>query len=431
MVTQHYRWDFIGLSTDTKPTPETSEKVVDGSTFYCSDNSKLYVFCKNNWYEKTVSGGGGGTSNFNDLANKPKYNGTDMSGTTDVLDGKAKVLTTADYNYPTNDPTCVAIWLLPDGVYTNTNGVTYAVTNVSTQNVTEKGLIVKATDDTHILIYEYNYAPITDGKGCGYITIVNSEGVEQSIYRRGILTTKQIYNDHNQGKMIQLGANSTCAGSNVITVGYNSKTNANDAIAIGDSSQATASNAISLGKLAKCSGKDSVSIGNGANTSVSNGVSVGASSVVSGADSIGIGGSAQASANYTIAIGRSSQATQQGASAFGSSANAHHLYSVCFTGGESTGQGVFNIGMNATGWSGIGYNSSNYRLLTGLYDGQSLHDASTLAQGNTLSTTAPTTTTEGVLGQLFTDTTNMHTYQCTAIDTTDPSNPSYTWTQRW
>lgn len=44
---------------------------------------------------------------------------------------------------------------------------------------------------------------------------------------------------------------------------------------------------------------------------------------------------------------------------------------------------------------------------------------------------APTTATEGVLGQLWTDTTNMHTYQCTAIDTTDPDNPSYTWTQRW
>ena len=62
MVTDnHYRWDFIGLSTDEKPTPATSDKVVDGSTFYCSDNSKLYVFCKTQWYEKTAPGGGGTT----------------------------------------------------------------------------------------------------------------------------------------------------------------------------------------------------------------------------------------------------------------------------------------------------------------------------------------------------------------------------------
>lgn len=59
MVTENrYRWDFIGLSTDSKPTPATSDRVVDGSTFYCSDNSKLYVFCKDTWYEKT----GGGTT---------------------------------------------------------------------------------------------------------------------------------------------------------------------------------------------------------------------------------------------------------------------------------------------------------------------------------------------------------------------------------
>ena len=60
MVNNHFRWDFIGLSTDVKPTADTSSKVTDGSTFYCSDNSKLYIWYKDQWYEKTVSGGGGG-----------------------------------------------------------------------------------------------------------------------------------------------------------------------------------------------------------------------------------------------------------------------------------------------------------------------------------------------------------------------------------
>lgn len=99
---------------------------------------------------------------------------------------------------------------------------------------------------------------------------------------------------------------------------------------------------------------------------------------------------------------------------------------------KATSKGEVNIGIGDSYYeTSCGYNSSAYRLLTGLYDGQSAHDAATVAQGNTLSTTAPTTTTEGVLGQLYTDTTNMHTYQCTAIDTTDPDNPVYTWTQRW
>lgn len=65
MVTNnHYRWDFIGLSTDEKPTPATSPKVTDGSTFYCSDTSKLYVYCKDNWYERLPLGGGGGGGDY-------------------------------------------------------------------------------------------------------------------------------------------------------------------------------------------------------------------------------------------------------------------------------------------------------------------------------------------------------------------------------
>lgn len=62
----HYRWDFFGLSTDTKPTPEDSPKVVDGSTFYESDTSKLFVFYKDTWYERKPLGEGGGGGESSD-----------------------------------------------------------------------------------------------------------------------------------------------------------------------------------------------------------------------------------------------------------------------------------------------------------------------------------------------------------------------------
>lgn len=72
MVTDnHYRWDFIQLSTDIKPTPETSFKVANGSTLYTSDDSKLYVWYKDQWYEKTSTNGGGGVPiEPRDLTNK-------------------------------------------------------------------------------------------------------------------------------------------------------------------------------------------------------------------------------------------------------------------------------------------------------------------------------------------------------------------------
>lgn len=53
MDTDFIRYDFIGLSTDIKPTPSTSNRVVDGSTYYEADTSKLYFFTKNQWYNKT------------------------------------------------------------------------------------------------------------------------------------------------------------------------------------------------------------------------------------------------------------------------------------------------------------------------------------------------------------------------------------------
>ncbi len=51
-IQQKTRWDFIGLSSTAKPTSD-NPKVVDGSTFYEADTSKLYFWCKNQWYNKT------------------------------------------------------------------------------------------------------------------------------------------------------------------------------------------------------------------------------------------------------------------------------------------------------------------------------------------------------------------------------------------
>jgi hypothetical protein len=80
-----YRWDFIGLSTDTKPTPETNDRVANGSTFYCSDTSKLYVWYKDQWYEKTVSGGGGSTINVVQTTGQSTTDVMSQKAVTDIL----------------------------------------------------------------------------------------------------------------------------------------------------------------------------------------------------------------------------------------------------------------------------------------------------------------------------------------------------------
>lgn len=45
------RWDFLGLSTDSKPSVDTG-KVVNGSTFYEVDTSTVYIYYNGEWYEQ-------------------------------------------------------------------------------------------------------------------------------------------------------------------------------------------------------------------------------------------------------------------------------------------------------------------------------------------------------------------------------------------
>ena len=84
-------------------------------------------------------------------------------------------------------------------------------------------------------------------------------------------------------------------------------------------------------------------------------------SIFIGASSGGTGESSSSKASYVIGIGKNARANRSGAVALGA-------YSSASTKGE------MNIGSTNTNY---GYNSSNYRLLTGLYDPQNAHDAAT------------------------------------------------------
>lgn len=158
-----------------------------------------------------------------------------------------------------------------------------------------------------------------------------------------------------------------------------------------------------------------VAIGTGVSTSAYNNVVLGRNAV-GGSLSVAIGGgvasalSARATGNYTVAIGANSAALGSYSIALGS-------------GSRATVQGQFDVGAS----SNDGYNSSNYRLLTGLYDPQTAHDAATKGYVDpTTDSSAPTTATVGRLGQIQIDTTTATAYMCVEADDV---TPSYTWKQ--
>lgn len=166
--------------------------------------------------------------------------------------------------------------------------------------------------------------------------------------------------------------------------------------------------------------KQKVQLGNASSSLGAWGVAIGYSSRATNSASVGIGYNANASGNGGIAILGNSSASNTigiGYNATASAAGAIALGS----NSSSSVQGQMSIGTSNTGQ---GYNSSNYRLLTGLYDPQSAHDAATkgYVDGKILTNAgAPTTSTAGTVGQLLQDSTNGKLYICT--DATDP----YVW----
>ena len=205
---------------------------------------------------------------------------------------------------------------------------------------------------------------------------------------------------------VQIGSASTSSDYG-IGIGYGAGSYNDYTVAVGYGSSAYSANGVAIGRGARSNQQYGIAI-LGATTAI-HGISIGNGSV----------GGGQAASYGAIAIGVNASAAQTGtvtdAIALGRGAIASR-------------QGELNIADET--WTTAAFNGTKYRLISGVYDGQGLHDAATVAQGNTLATAAPTTSTEGVLGQLYTDTTNMHTYQCTAIDTT-VTPTEYTWTQRW
>lgn len=146
-----------------------------------------------------------------------------------------------------------------------------------------------------------------------------------------------------------------------------------------------------------------IKIGNGASTHSGGAVAIGRSATASGTNAVAVSAIlGTASGTSSVVIGRDGTANKQGAIAIGYAARAQGNGSIAIGGysgdndsafiksnkhgGIALGMGSYveevgemNIGDRS---STYGYNSSAYRLLSGVYDGQNAHDAATVGQIN-------------------------------------------------
>ena len=370
MVDTKYRWDFIGLSTDEKPLPSNSDKVVDGSTFYCSDTSKLYVFCKDTWYEKTSTGGGGttyedfvGTDGTADgthgLVPAPTTSDVDKflksDGTWATAGGGGITeLSSADYDYPTDNPTSIAIWNLEPGIYRIAPHVN--IQSNTTDNAWED------SSPLTVIVNNEGANTWTEAVAYGYNTILGAN------IGRFIITGPNGVKDKNE----------IAQAPSIVTTPGNSD------------SQVMTQNATTSMVFADPLYRYQISIGSGA--------------ITSGARAIAIGQGASASGERAISIGAGAECIRKGGVSFG---------------GGVTYNGQMNIAATS---SSYGYNNTAYRLLSGLYDGQSAHDAATVGQLSyrqhkpvTVWEVDGTTVTTGLLG-IASDMSASPAWQLTNLD---------------
>lgn len=324
MVRQHYRWDFIGLSTDTKPTPETNEKVVDGSTFYCSDTSKLYVFCKDTWYEKKPLGGGGGGS-------YTAGNGIDIVDNTISVDtSEVQEKLTAGSNVSISDENVISATDTTYSNFTGTDGVDAGTAGlVPAPATTDAGKFLKA-DGTWDSA-SGGGPTVVQSIGSSTTSVMSQDATTQMVYQSGTYKNSHIVMGHGATK----GSNAGC--QIVMGVDASTTSDAGFPVSIGGYSRATGSFDVALGGR----------------------------SVTSSRQEVSVGGTTQVPTRFITNVTNPTQA----------------------------------------------------------------QDAATKNYVDTkilISDTAPTTSTVGILGQLYTDTSTMHTYQCT-----DTTGGVYTWTQRW
>lgn len=291
----------------------------------------------------------------------------------EVQAGGFTELTTADYNYPTNNPDGVALWTLDPGIYTRSSSVkVYLSTSRVVDTQYQEFIITPAESSGGApvmgIVYLSHVNPIM------YYAVVNTNGVE-------------------------IGSPVTLLTSNTISQSTGTSTtsvmsqSATTSMVFADPS---IKQKVQIGEGARTTGTYSVAIGKSAQATKDIAVALGSNTAATGDNAIAIGQASIARAKGSIAIGRSAEATTQGTV-------------------------VFNMADN------FGYNNTQYMLITGLYDGQNDHDAATVGQITPLTgSAAPTTDTVGTLGKIYIDTSTATAYMCVAADA---ATPSYTWKQ--
>ena len=342
-------------------------------------------------------GGGGGTSNFNQLTNRPKYNGTTMTGDTNIPEVKTY---TAGTNVAISAAGEISATDTTYSAFTGTDGTSAGTSGlVPAPATTDSGKFLKADGtwdaagggggDT---VYSSKTTSNSATGGAVYIGNLNSSQEEQpdpsatdNHYKYfWALPADNTYKPTNNSINI-LGLTHSAADNSVVIgskIANGSKVWGSSGVAIGADSNA---------------GQYSIAIGTFANAgktpdNISAMIAIGQYAVAAVDKAITIGGGGS---NYGVLNANSKASMSLGYGAkVGDSSHGYKNSVALGAYSKADRQGEVNVGL-VTGETAGGYNNTAYRVIGGVHDPVDAHDAATKGYVDQTLTT------------LFIDTTNL------------------------
>lgn len=363
-----------------------------GDVYTTTDTGVIYVWDGNAWvalneYPSVFTGTDGISAGEEGLVPAPattdigKYLNAD--GTWKEVAGITE-LTSADYDYPSGSADGVALWELDEGLYSANDGVKVYLSSVASHDISSNPKMIMVVKDSGVAsIYVFVGSKVTKvstradstevvdtwGSMLDSTDLAQSTGASTLIPMSQKATTVMIHPTYTIGgdETIQMASvnigsgNSPANSRNVFITGErdihkNYSSSQYDVLVAGyvksQNEQRPKNRWVAIG------GTDS-NFANDATYSTGS-VNIGVNATTGFINSIDSSHPTQGG----IAIGYNSYACPRGSIALG--------YKASLTGTSDIG--VMTIGTTDTDY---GYNSSNYRLLTGLYDPQNAHDAAT------------------------------------------------------
>lgn len=206
------------------------------------------------------------------------------------MGGGVTELTSADYNYPTNNPTSVALWLLEPGLYINPNGVQVKVHSSDTSlqadfftfMVGQKNPLagsvpiigISTTSSNQNYGMRFWFVRTSDGNLSKTVQVLDNSYIATAPGGRSDLVMSQgaatslVFADPGTRQKVRIGESASASGLNSVAIGYAAITNGNYNVGIGDNAYTpnNIQNSVALGRRAYPTRTGEVNVGTGVET---------------------------------------------------------------------------------------------------------------------------------------------------------------------